>query len=272
MSGSPSLTLTGNTAGRFSRNDSRPRGRRRCGPAPGSHASRRGARPSDGRRRACATASGGQRHRHRRRVLGDLAPRAPAPPAAARRAGARCARARRRAPPGRRTPGPCSTHSGGLADADDARQEPATSTPRARCRGGRRRSRICASLDASRMSIGRVIVTPTPTAGPLIAAITGFFDSKIRSVTRPPPSRGTSSAPAGSPPPPRVNVSPPPDSRRRRRTRARAGDDHRAHVVVGIGPSNASIISFIIVPVNAFSLSGRLSVMVAMWSLTSKAI
>ena len=36
---------------------------------------------------------------------------------------------------------------------------------------------------ARRTSIGRVIVIPTPTAGPLIAAMTGFFDSKIRSVT-----------------------------------------------------------------------------------------
>ncbi len=35
------------------------------------------------------------------------------------------------------------------------------------------------------MSIGNVIVTPTPTAGPLIAAITGFFDAKIRSVEQP---------------------------------------------------------------------------------------
>ena len=32
-----------------------------------------------------------------------------------------------------------------------------------------------ASSAASRMSIGRVIVTPTPTAGPLIAAISGFL-------------------------------------------------------------------------------------------------
>jgi hypothetical protein len=28
---------------------------------------------------------------------------------------------------------------------------------------------------ARRMSIGRVIVTPTPTAGPLMAAMTGFL-------------------------------------------------------------------------------------------------
>ena len=46
-----------------------------------------------------------------------------------------------------------------------------------------------ASVLAMRMSIGSVIVTPTPTAGPLIAAITGLVESKIRSVTMPPPSR-----------------------------------------------------------------------------------
>jgi hypothetical protein len=39
------------------------------------------------------------------------------------------------------------------------------------------------------MSMASVIVMPKPTAGPLMAAITGFFRSKIRSVTRPPPSR-----------------------------------------------------------------------------------
>ena len=44
---------------------------------------------------------------------------------------------------------------------------------------------------ARRMSIGSVIVMPTPTAGPLIAAITGLVHSKIRSDTMPPPSRGT---------------------------------------------------------------------------------
>ena len=32
---------------------------------------------------------------------------------------------------------------------------------------------------ARRMSIGSVIVTPTPTAGPLMAAMTGLVDSKI---------------------------------------------------------------------------------------------
>ena len=33
------------------------------------------------------------------------------------------------------------------------------------------------------MSIGSVIVTPTPTAAPLTAAITGLVDWKIRSVS-----------------------------------------------------------------------------------------
>ena len=34
-----------------------------------------------------------------------------------------------------------------------------------------------AALEAMRMSIGRVMVTPTPTAGPLMAAMTGFFSA-----------------------------------------------------------------------------------------------
>ncbi len=46
-----------------------------------------------------------------------------------------------------------------------------------------------AAVDARRMSIGSCIVTPTPTAAPLIAPITGFRLRKIRSVTIPPPSR-----------------------------------------------------------------------------------
>jgi hypothetical protein len=49
-----------------------------------------------------------------------------------------------------------------------------------------------ASSDASRMSIGSSIVAPMPTAGPLTAAITGLRQEKIRSVTRPPPSRAAS--------------------------------------------------------------------------------
>jgi hypothetical protein len=43
-----------------------------------------------------------------------------------------------------------------------------------------------------RTSIGSNIVTPMPTAGPLTAAITGFCALKMRSVSRPPPSRAES--------------------------------------------------------------------------------
>ncbi len=51
---------------------------------------------------------------------------------------------------------------------------------------------IFAVSEAMRISIGRVMVMPTPTAGPFMAAITGFFISKILKVTRPPPSRCSS--------------------------------------------------------------------------------
>jgi hypothetical protein len=42
---------------------------------------------------------------------------------------------------------------------------------------------------ASRMSIGSVIVTPTPTAAPLIAAIRGLVEANRRSASSPPLSR-----------------------------------------------------------------------------------
>ena len=48
---------------------------------------------------------------------------------------------------------------------------------------------IFAAVEASRTSIASVSVIPKPTAGPLMAAITGFVMSKMRSVTIPPPSR-----------------------------------------------------------------------------------
>jgi hypothetical protein len=51
-----------------------------------------------------------------------------------------------------------------------------------------------AALEAMRMSMGSVMVTPTPTAGPFTAAMTGFLEEKMRSDTRPPPSRRSSSA------------------------------------------------------------------------------
>jgi len=51
-----------------------------------------------------------------------------------------------------------------------------------------------------RTSQGRVIVTPTPTDAPLIAAMTSFLQSKMRKLTTPPPSRGTQPG-SGSPEP-----------------------------------------------------------------------
>ena len=51
------------------------------------------------------------------------------------------------------------------------------------------------------------MVTPKPTAGPLIAAITGFFISYRRRDTTPPPSRCSPSSPRAT----RSNVWPPPE-------------------------------------------------------------
>jgi hypothetical protein len=99
------------------------------------------------------------------------------------------------------------------------------------------------------------------------------LDSKIRNDTRPPPSRGIPSSPVGSPPPPRLNVSPPPErsapaqNPRPRPVTITARTESSASV-----RSNASIISAIIVPVNALSTSGRSRVRVAMRSLTSSSI
>ena len=119
------------------------------------------------------------------------------------------------------------------------------------------------------MSIGNVIVTPTPTAAPLMAPITGLVHSKIRSVVRPPPSRGTPTGVATSDPP-LANVSPPPD----RSAPAQYARPDPVTITARTPSSastrsNAVIISRIIVPVNAFSLSGRCNVIVATRSLTS---
>jgi hypothetical protein len=46
---------------------------------------------------------------------------------------------------------------------------------------------------AMRTSMASCMVTPTPTAGPFTAAMTGFRHSKMASVRRPPPSRSRSS-------------------------------------------------------------------------------
>ena len=92
-----------------------------------------------------------------------------------------------------------------------------------------------------RTSIGSVIVMPTPTAGPLIAAITGLVLRKMRSVRMPPPSRGTSS-PLSSAISPRACALAPVEGLAaalevgaRAEAAALAGHDHDAHVVVGVG-------------------------------------
>ena len=46
-----------------------------------------------------------------------------------------------------------------------------------------------ALVETRRMSMAQVMVAPTPTAAPLIAAMTGFLHSKIASDTKPPSSR-----------------------------------------------------------------------------------
>jgi hypothetical protein len=84
-----------------------------------------------------------------------------------------------------------------------------------------------------RMSIGNCIVAPTPTAGPFTAAITGFFDSKIRSVSRPPPSRCSSMDSARVAEVERAAASR--EVRACAECAACAGDDDGAHVVVGVG-------------------------------------
>ncbi len=96
---------------------------------------------------------------------------------------------------------------------------------------------IFAFSDASRMSIGSVIVTPTPTAGPLIAAMTGFFDSKMRK-------REHASAVADdrlrtrrvTAASVRERLAPTGEIGSRTEAPSASGDDHDAHVVVGIGP------------------------------------
>ena len=94
---------------------------------------------------------------------------------------------------------------------------------------------ILAPLAAIRTSIGNVMVMPTPTAGPLIAAIEGFRQLKIASTNRPPPGFGAGED-AGAVLARRVEA--------RRTARhvgagaegaARTGDDDRADVVVAVG-------------------------------------
>ena len=93
---------------------------------------------------------------------------------------------------------------------------------------------IFAALEARRMSMASVSVAPKPTAGPLMAAITGFFISKMRSETRPPPSRWSSGR-SLRPGPPVEGRAPAAQVGAGAEGAARAGDDHRPHAVVGVG-------------------------------------
>ena len=129
-----------------------------------------------------------------------------------------------------------------------------------------------ADSDARRTSIGSVMVMPTPTAGPLMAPITGFNERKIRNETSPPPSRGTPAAVSTSEPP-RLKVSaPPPRSAPAQNPRPRPVTTTARTSSSRSARSNASTSSYIIWLVNALSRSGRSRVMVATRSATSKAI
>ena len=120
---------------------------------------------------------------------------------------------------------------------------------------------------AMRMSIGSVIVTPTPTAGPLIAAMIGFFELEDaqrhaaaavamlveRAARAAVVERAAAAAEVGA----GAERAP------------GAGDDDRAHRVVGIGAVEGVDQLAAIRSVNAFSFSGRFSVMVRTPSATS---
>ncbi|HZN87679.1 MAG TPA: hypothetical protein VFB44_01770 [Thermoleophilaceae bacterium] len=121
---------------------------------------------------------------------------------------------------------------------------------------------IFATSAASRTSIGRVIVIPTPTAGPLIAATTGFVDSKMRRLTRPPVSRGT--RPPSSCRSRQSKVpAPPPRSAPAQKPRPAPVTITARTASSASAASKAAISSRAIVTVNAFSRSGRSSVIVA---------
>src|SRR5271166_6652360 len=141
-----------------------------------------------------------------------------------------------------------------------------------------------ASVEAIRMSMGRSMVTPMPTAGPLTAAITGFSDAKILSVTRPPASRAASSLRSGAPSGSVGGVS---QSRRAALSKAappaeRSAPAQKARpapvtmiartVSSASAWSKASMSSLAIASVKALSLSGRLSVIVKTPTEVSQAI
>ena len=78
------------------------------------------------------------------------------------------------------------------------------------------------------------MVMPKPTAGPLMAAMTGFFISKMRKRHQPAAVAvvlGALRAPGAA----RERPAAAPEVRARAEGAAGAGDDHRPHVVVAIG-------------------------------------
>src|SRR6185503_6386377 len=114
------------------------------------------------------------------------------------------------------------------------------------------------------------MVTPTPTAGPLQAAMVGFRRSNRRSVNSPPPSRWPSRPGSTGPRFSALKVLAPPDrsapAQKPRpapvKTTARTSSSRSERSI-------ASSSSDSILPVKALSLSGRLSVIVRMPSFTS---
>ena len=108
-----------------------------------------------------------------------------------------------------------------------------------------------------------------PTAAPLMAPITGFLQSKMRSVTCPPPSRRTRSS-LGLDQSPSSNVFAPPDKSAPAQNALPSPVTITARTASSASTrSNASSSSRIITPVKAFIFSGRESVIVATASLTS---
>ena len=131
-------------------------------------------------------------------------------------------------------------------------------TPPARRRAARTRSRCARDDDAMRMSIGSVMVMPKPTAGPLMAAITGFFMSKMRSETTPAAvAVRRRRVPAGRP---RSKVRAPPErSAPAQKARPAPVTITRAHRVVGVGPvEGLDQLARACACSTALSLSGRL--------------
>ncbi len=138
---------------------------------------------------------------------------------------------------------------------------------------------ILAVSAARRMSMARVMVMPMPTAGPLMAAITGLVHWKMRRVRRPPSSRCAATSRGGLASPDGeaaaawaasskvlapIDRSAPAQKARPRPVTMTARTSSSASA-----RSNASSSSRNICGVNAFILSGRSRVMVRIGPSTS---